>query len=66
MILNDDQLAAAERAVANLKKVLIEARKVHAPREYRSMAQPILLEIQQRDQEILDYLSKTKAEIPVS
>lgn len=66
MIHTDDQLAAAERAVADLKKVLIAARQVHAPREYRAMSQPILLEIQRRDQEILDYLSKTKAEIPVS
>ena len=65
MIRNDDQLAMAERAVANLKQVLLKARQVHAPVEYRAMSEPILLEIQQREQQILEYLSKTKSEVPV-
>jgi hypothetical protein len=35
----------------------LEARKVHSRSDYTRMAEPILLEIQQREQEILEYLS---------
>ena len=35
----------------------LEARKVHSRQDYTRMAEPILLEIQQREQEILEYLS---------
>jgi predicted HicB family RNase H-like nuclease len=63
MIQNDDQLKAVQQAVFNLEKVLLEARKVHSAEEYRSMSEPILLEIQQREHEILAYLSATTAEV---
>ena len=66
MIQNDEQLVKAQQAVANLQKILLEARKVHPENEYRAMSEPILLEIQQREQEILTYLSKTKAETAVA
>jgi hypothetical protein len=39
---------------------------VHTPAEYRSMSEPILLEIQQREQEILIYLSRTGEEMALS
>jgi hypothetical protein len=65
MIQNDDQLTAAQQAIFNLEKVLLEARKVHSAEEYRSMSEPILLEIQQREHEILAYLSATTAEASV-
>jgi hypothetical protein len=42
--------------------VLLAARKVHTPHEYRLMSAPILLELQQREQEILAYLSQTEPE----
>ena len=35
----------------------MEARKVHSREDYTRMAEPILLEIQQREQQILEYLS---------
>ncbi|MBM4137293.1 MAG: hypothetical protein FJ241_10755 [Nitrospira sp.] len=66
MILNDEQLFIAQKAIVNLQKILIEARKTHSEQEYRAMSEPVLLEIQQREQEILTYLSKTKAEIAVA
>lgn len=47
----------AEQCVANLRKVLVEARKVHTQQDYLRLAEPILLEIQQREQEIFEYLS---------
>ena len=37
----------------------MEARKVHSRQDYARMAPPILLEVQQREQEILEYLSRT-------
>jgi hypothetical protein len=58
VIQTDDQMLVAERCVANLRRILLEARKVHSRPDYARMSQPILLEIQQRDQEILEYLSR--------
>jgi hypothetical protein len=43
--------------IANLRRILLEARKVHSRQDYARMAEPILLEVQQREQEILEYLS---------
>jgi hypothetical protein len=47
----------AQQCVANLRKVLLAARKVHSPEDYLRLAEPVLLEIQQREQEIFQYLS---------
>jgi len=66
MIMNDEHFKAAQKAVGNLQQVLLAARKVHTPAEYRSMSEPILLEIQQREQEILIYLSRTGEEMALS
>jgi hypothetical protein len=66
MIENDKQLKAAQEAVRNLQLILLAARKVHSATEYRAMSEPILLELQQREQEILTYLSCAEAEaVPV-
>ena len=62
MIENDDQLQVAQKAVENLQHVLLAARKVHSQQEYRLMSAPILLELQQREQEIIVYLSRTELE----
>lgn len=57
MIQTDDQMLIAQQCVANLRTVLLEARKVHSAQDYSRLAEPILLKIQQRQQEILEYLS---------
>ncbi|HEY7494566.1 MAG TPA: hypothetical protein VIH59_26140 [Candidatus Tectomicrobia bacterium] len=62
MIANDQQLQLAQEAVENLQRVLLAARKVHSPQEYRLLSAPILLELQQREQDILAYLSRTETE----
>jgi hypothetical protein len=62
MIENDEQLKIAQAAVRNLQQILLAARKVHSAAEYRAMSEPILLELQQREQEILTYLSRAEAE----
>ena len=58
MIQTDDQMLLAQQSIANLRRILLEARKVHSRQDYSRMAEPILLEIQQREQEILEYLSR--------
>jgi hypothetical protein len=62
MIENDHQLKVAQKAVENLQHVLLAARKAHNPQEYRLMSMPILLELQRREQEILEYLTYTEME----
>ena len=57
MIETDDQMLLAQQCIANLRRILLEARKVHSRQDYARMAEPILLEVQQREQEILEYLS---------
>jgi len=63
MITNDQQLRAAQEAVENLQRILLAARKAHSPHEYRLMSAPILLELQQREQDILAYLSHSEADV---
>jgi hypothetical protein len=63
MIKNDEQLQVAQEAVRNLQHILLAARKTHSATEYRAMSEPILLELQQREQEILTYLSHTEVEV---
>ena len=58
MIQTDDQMLLAQQSIANLRRILLEARKVHSRQDYARMAEPMLLEIQQREQEILEYLSR--------
>jgi hypothetical protein len=57
VIQTDDQMLVAQQCVANLRVILLEARKAHSPQDYSRLAEPILLEMQQREQEILEYLS---------
>ena len=57
MIQTDDQMLLAEQCIANLRRVLLQARKVHSRQDYARMSEPILLEVQQREQEILAYLT---------
>lgn len=58
MIQTDEQLLLAQECVANLRRILLGSRKVHSQQDYARMAEPILLEVQQREQEILEYLSR--------
>ena len=58
MIQTHDQMLVAQHCIANLRKILLEARKVHSRQDYARMAEPILREVQQREQEILEYLSR--------
>ena len=57
MIRTEEQMLLAQQSVSNLRRVLLEARKVHSQQDYLRLAEPILLEVQQREQEIFQYLS---------
>ena len=57
MIQTDDQMLLAQQCIGNLRRILLEARKVHSRQDYARMSEPILLEVQQREQEINEYLS---------
>jgi len=59
VIHTDEQMLVADKCVGNLKRVLLEARKVHSPQDYLRLSEPVLLEIQQREHEILQYLSNS-------
>ena len=63
MIKNDEQLKKAKEAVRNLEVVLEKARKVHSPSEYKAMSEPILMELQQRENEIIQYLSLAESQV---
>ena len=45
----------AQQCIASLRRILLKAREVHSRQDYARMAAPILLEIQQREQQIHDY-----------
>jgi hypothetical protein len=57
VIQTDDQMLLAQQCIGNLRRILLEARKVHSRQDYARMSEPILLEVQQREQEILEYLT---------
>lgn len=57
MIRDDGEMLVAQQCVANLRSVLLAARRVHTAADYSRMSQPVLLEIQSRQQEILQYLN---------
>lgn len=62
MISTDDELHQAETAVQKLWRFLEEARQTHSRMDYERLAAPYLLQIQDRQQEILAYLS-TRPEV---
>lgn len=63
MIKNDRQLKKAKEAVRNIEVILEKARKVHSPLEYKAMSEPILLELQKRENEIILYLSVAESQM---
>ncbi len=57
MIQNDEQLHQAQTDIQKLWIFLESARQAHSAVDYERLAAPYLLQIQDRQQEILDYLS---------
>jgi hypothetical protein len=57
MIANDEQLEKAEQAVRTVKDLLRRSRQTMLPEAYARMSRAWLLELQQREREILVYLA---------
>ena len=63
MIFTDEQLFEAQRSIENLLRVLAEAKRTHTRKQYELLSKPILLELQQRQQEVLLYLMPRASEM---
>ena len=57
MIQNDTQLHQAQADIQKLWRFLESARQTYGSADYERLASPYLLQIQERQQEVLDYLS---------
>jgi hypothetical protein len=57
MIHNDTELHQAQADIQKLWRFLETARQTHGSVDYERMAAPYLLQIQERQQEVLNYLS---------
>jgi hypothetical protein len=57
MIETLEQYERSEEAVAKLKGFLLAARRTHTTDAYRALSAPILRELQERERDILIYLS---------
>jgi hypothetical protein len=69
MIETLEQFERAEEALTKLKRFLLAARRTHTPEAYAALSAPILRELQERERDILSYLSQvpgasTKNEYP--
>ena len=59
MIETAEQFERAEEAIGKIKRFLLAARRTHAAEAYTALAAPILRELQDREREVLLYLSQT-------
>lgn len=61
MIETLEQFERAEEALTKMKRFLLAARRTHTADAYTALAAPILREIQERERDILLYLSQLPA-----
>ena len=59
MIETLEQFERAEEGMAKMKRFLVAARHTHTPEAYATLAAPILRELQERECDILAYLSQS-------
>ena len=59
MIETQEQFERAEEAMGNMKRFLLVARRTHTPEAYTALLAPILWELQERERDILAYLSRS-------
>jgi len=63
MIETPEQFERAEEALTKMKRFLLAARRTHTPEAYAALSAPILRELQERERDVLAYLSQL-AEVP--
>ena len=61
MIETPEQFERAEEAITQMKRFLLAARGTHTPEAYAALSAPILRELQERERDILAYLSQLPA-----
>jgi len=66
ILVDDEQLHQAQSDVHKMWRFLEAARRTHSALDYERLAAPYLLQIQQRQQEILEYLSMKSEELAVA
>ena len=59
MIETAEQFERAEEAITKIKRFLLAARRTHTAHAYATLSAPILRELQDREREVLLYLSRT-------
>lgn len=59
MIQNPQQYELAEEPILKMKRFLLAAKQTHSPAAYAALSTPILLELQERERDVLIYLSET-------
>jgi hypothetical protein len=57
MIETTEQFERAEEAISKIKRFLLAARRTHTAEAYHVLSAPILRELQDREREVLLYLS---------
>ena len=63
MIQTDTELEMAQEAINKIQRMLVEARRTHSPEEYHLMSAPFLLELQDRQYEVIQYLARAGAPV---
>jgi hypothetical protein len=53
-----EQFKRAEEAITRMKRFLLVARRPHTPEAYAALSAPILRELQERERDVLAYLSQ--------
>ena len=59
MIETQEQFERPEEALGTMKRFLLVARRTHTPEAYTALSAPILRELQERERDILVYLSRS-------
>ena len=58
MIETAEQFERAEETITKIKRFLLVARRTHAAQAYAALSAPILRELQDRERDVLLYLSQ--------
>lgn len=58
MIHNNDQLHQAQQNIQTMWQFLEAARRTHSAIDYERLAAPYLLQLQERQQDVVEYLSR--------
>jgi len=61
MITSEEQLRQAQADIQAMWRFLETARTTHAPLDYQRLAVPYLLQLQERQQEVVEYLARHTA-----